>query len=106
MAYDEQGKMGIFNNLGEIIYPFELDSFDLAYYDHPYNLQAFRIYQNGKVGAISLIGEVLAQPIYDNLHFDYFDMPYTVNEKGRKGYIYKGKEYWSDCKCFFKREDD
>ncbi|UTW67399.1 WG repeat-containing protein [bacterium SCSIO 12643] len=97
IVYTEEGKIGIYNNYGKMIFPAEQDSIEIV------SEYVIKVGKEGKYGAVNRLGRLIVRQKYDNLHFDYFNMPYTINEKGRKGYIYKGKEYWSDCKCFLKK---
>jgi hypothetical protein len=83
-------KIGVFDNLGEQIIPFELDSFKLDHISHP-NL--IWIYRRGKIGALNLLGEIMAYPKYQNLKYEN-ELVYTILKNGKKGYIYEGEEYW------------
>ena len=92
IARNNDEKIGIFNESGELTIPFELDSFRL---NNKFNPKFICIFSDGKVGAISLKGDLIGLPRYENIYYDN-DLIYTILKNGKKGYLYNGVEYWSD----------
>ena len=75
LVYNQEGKVGVFNNYGNMIFLSELDSIKLL------NSQVIQVYKNGKIGAVDGLGRLLALPKYDELYFEYPRFPYTILEK-------------------------
>lgn len=96
-VYNEKGEIGIYNKDGKEILTPQLDSIKKEIDGQ------ISIYQHGKIGGVNVFGDLMAYPKYENLDFTYFNMPFTRLRKGRKGYIYKGKEYWKQRNCLFGR---
>ncbi len=94
IAWNEDGKIGIFDYLGHTTIPFELDSFRL---NDNYNPKFIYIFSKNKVGAVDLKGNLIGLPKYEYIEYDN-GLIFTILKNGKKGYLFQGKEYWSDKK--------
>lgn len=97
MVWNAKRKIGVFNQIGKMVYQFELDYFEI---NNPSNPEFILIRKKNKLGAIGLKGAILANPKYLNLNIDNHLM-YTILKNGKKGYIYNGKEYWRNFLYFW-----
>lgn len=98
MVKNAKGKFAVFDENGNMSYPFELDSFEKCFlYNSVYSpLAAIIVVEKGKKGAFDINGNLIAKPKYNNLQFDYWAIPFTVLKNGEIGYVYKGNEYWKE----------
>jgi hypothetical protein len=91
MVWNEKEKIAVFNQIGQLTYPFEVDSFRINSSSRP---EFIYIFKKGKIGAIDLNGELIALPKHKKLILEN-GLIYTTLKNGKRGYLYKGEEFWS-----------